>query len=55
MLVAFMIYIVKSLIICVLGSLLFTAHAIMSYHLQKVIDCLRDDEQESDGKISLSK
>lgn len=46
MLVAFMIYIVKSLIICVLGSLLLTAHAVMSYHLQKAIDRLKDDEQD---------
>lgn len=44
MLVAFMIYIVKSLIICVLGSLLLTAHAIMSYHLQNVIDHLKDKD-----------
>lgn len=50
MLVAFMIYIVKSLIICVLGSLLLTAHAVMSYHLQKVIDCLRDKDNFFNGE-----
>ena len=50
MLVAFMIYIVKSLIICVLGSLLLTAHAVMSYHLQKVIDRLRDKDNFFNGE-----